>query len=121
MNYEVNFTDGYANVKVEAYNNTMTTEETVAFINEEAATSKMEFVEIYNDDEGEYTCDIVYIWFYNADKSKAVYVIVNNHDENYGFWADMAKKGSVIEGFAISEEGGTWDKVMKVEKVKVSN
>lgn len=121
MNYEVNFTDGYANVKVEAYNKTRTTEETVAFINEEAATCEMEFVEIYNDDEGEYTDDIVYIWFYNADKSKAVYVIVNDNDENYDFWADMAKKRGVVEGFEISEEGGTWDKVMKVEKVRVGN
>lgn len=121
MNYEVNFTDGYENVKVEAYNKTMTTEETVDFINNEAATCKMEFVKMYNDDEGEYTDDMVYIWFYNADKSKLVYVIVNNDDENYGFWADMAKKRGIIEGFEISTEGGTWDKVMKVEKIKVGN
>ena len=121
MNYEVNFTDGYENVKVEAYNKTMTTEETVDFINNEATTCKMEFVETYNDDEGEYGDDMVYIWFYNANKTKAVYVNVNNDDENYDFWAEMAKKGGVIEGFAIGTEGGTWDKVMKVEKIKVGN
>lgn len=121
MNYEVNFTDGCENVKVEAYNKTMTTEETVDFINNEATACKMEFVEIYNDDEGEYTDAIVYIWFYNADNTKLVYVIVNNDDENYGFWADMAKKRGVIEGFSIGVDGGTWDKVLKVEKIKVGN
>lgn len=121
MNYEVTFTDGYVNVEVEAYNKTMTTEETVDFINNEATTCKMEFVGMYNDDEGEYADDIVYIWFYNADKSKSVYVIVNNEDENYGFWVGMAKKRGVIGGFEISVEGGVWDKVMKVEKVKVTN
>lgn len=121
MNYDVTFEDGYANVRVEVYNNTMTAEETVDFINNEATSCKMEFAEMYADDYGEYTEDVVYIWFYNADKSKAVYVSVNNDDENYYFWADMAKKRGVIEGFEISVEGGVWGKVMKVEKVKVTN
>lgn len=121
MNYEVTFEDGYANVKVEAYNKTMTVEETVDFINNEATSCKMKFVEMYDDDEGEYTDDMVYIWFYNADKNNMVYVIVNNDDENYDFWAGMAKKCGAIEGFAISAEGGVWDKVLKVEKVKVTN
>lgn len=121
MNYEVNFTDGYASVKVEAHNKTMTTEETVDFINNEATTCKMEFVEMCDGDEGEYTDDMVYIWFYNADKRKWMRVTIDKEDENYDFWAEMGKNNVEIEGFAISETGGTYDKVLKVEKIKVGN
>lgn len=123
MNYEVNFEDGYANVKVEVevYNIDMTAKEAVGFINAEAAACKMELVEMYTDDWGESTEEIIYIWFFNADKTKTACVTVNNEDENYYFWEELAKKGATIEGFAISAEGEAWDKVLKVEKLKVTN
>lgn len=123
MNYEVNFEDGYANVKVEVevYNIDMTAKEAVGFINAEATVCKMELAEMYSDDWGESTEEIIYIWFFNAGKTKTACVTVNNEDENYYFWEEMAKKSATIEGFAISAEGEAWDKVLKVEKLKVTN
>lgn len=123
MNYEVTFEGGYANVnvEVEVYNGGVTAQEAIGFINAEATVCKMELAEMYTDDWGESTEEIIYIWFFNADKTKGARVAVDDEDENYYFWEEMAKKGAMVEGFEISAEGGAWEKVLKVEKVKVTN
>ena len=48
-------------------------------------------------------------------------VTIDKEDENYDFWTEMGKNEVEIEGFAISETGGTYDKVLQVEKIKVGN
>lgn len=124
MSIAMNFANGYENVKVSAYNSRWSTEEVVDFINMEAASCKMEFLESnidYMEEGDEFYDDEVDFIFFSADKRKWMRVTVDKKDENYDFWTEMGKNRVEIEGFTISATGGTWDKVLKVEKVKSGN
>lgn len=124
MSTAMNFANGYENVKVSVYDSRMTTEEVVDFINMEATSCKMEFLES-NIDYMEYGDtfydDEVNFVFFNANKTKWVRATVDVKDENYDFWEGLGKTAVAVEGFAISAAGGTYDKVLKVEKVKGGN
>lgn len=124
MSIAMNFANGYENVKVSAYNSRWNAEEVVDFINMEATSCKMEFLESnidYMEQGDEFYDDEVDFIFFNADKCKWMRVTVDKDDENYDFWTEMGKNKVEIEGFAISAAGGTYDKVLKVEKVKSGN
>lgn len=124
MSIAMNFANGYENVKVSAYNSRWSTEEVVDFINMEAASCKMEFLESnidYMEEGDEFYDDEVDFIFFSVDKRKWMRATVDKKDENYDFWTKMGKMGAEVEGFSISEAGGTYDKVLKVEKIKVGN
>lgn len=75
MSIAMNFANGYENVKVSAYNSRWNAEEVVDFINMEATSCKMEFLESnidYMEEGDEFYDDEVDFIFFNADKSKWV-------------------------------------------------
>lgn len=124
MSTAMNFANGYENVKVSAYSSRWSAEEVVDFINKEATSCKMEFLESnidYMEEGDEFYDDEVDFIFFNADKSKWMRVTIDKDDENYDFWTEKGKNKVEIEGFAISAAGGTYDKVLQVEKIKVGN
>lgn len=94
MSIAMNFANGYENVKVSAYNSRWSTEEVVDFINMEAASCKMEFLESnidYMEEGDEFYDDEVDFIFFSADKRKWMRVTVDKKDENYDFWTEMGK------------------------------
>jgi hypothetical protein len=124
MNTAMNFANGYENVKVSACSSRWCAEEVVDFINKEAASCKMEFLESnidYMEEGDEFYDDEVDFIFFSTDKRKWMRVTIDKEDGNYDFWTEMGKNEVEIEGFAISETGGTYDKVLRVEKIKVGN
>lgn len=124
MGTAMNFANGYENVKVSAYSSRWSAEEVVDFINKEATSCKMDFLESnidYMEEGDEFYDDEVDFIFFSADKRMWMRVTIDKEDENYDFWTEMGKNEVEIEGFVISETGGTYDKVLQVEKIKVGN
>lgn len=102
MNYEVNFKNGYEDIKVSACDFLMPDDEVANFINNEAISGKFIFeygtwdLDGFDDEE-----DMVFINFQSIDPLKTLKVEVSNTSEYFSYWCAIARSEAVITDFEL--------------------